>query len=67
MQTNQANDLSSAESQANQNRLSLEQTLAGLNDEATRYGMQRYDAAVAAEEARRQLGSRNGRKAETPV
>lgn len=54
MQTNQANDLSSAESQANQNRLSLEQTLAGLNDEATRYGMQRYDAAVAAEEARRQ-------------
>jgi len=54
MQTNQANDLSSAESQANQNKLSLEQTLAGLNDEATRYGMQRYDAAVAAEEARRQ-------------
>lgn len=54
MKTNQANDLSSAESQANQNRLSLEQTLAGLNDEATRYGMQRYDAAVAAEEARRQ-------------
>jgi hypothetical protein len=54
MQTNQANDLSSAESQANQNRLSLEQTLAGLNDEATRYGMQRYDAAVQAEEARRQ-------------
>lgn len=54
MQTNQANDLSSAESQANQNRLSLQQTLAGLNDEATRYGMQRYDAAVAAEEAKRQ-------------
>ena len=54
MQTNQANDLSSAESQANQNRLSLEQTLAGLNDEATRYGMQRYDAAVQAEEAKRQ-------------
>ena len=53
MQTNQANDISSAESQANQNRLSLEQTLAGLNDEATRYGMQRYDAAVAAEEAKR--------------
>ena len=54
MQTNQANDLSSAESQANQNKLSLEQTLAGLNDEATRYGMQRYDAAVQAEEAKRQ-------------
>src|SRR5574344_1756652 len=30
MQTNQANDLSSAESQANQSKLSLEQTLASL-------------------------------------
>lgn len=54
MNTNQANDLSSAESQANQNRRSLQQTLASLNDEASRYGMQRYDAAVAAEEAKRQ-------------
>lgn len=53
MNTNQSNDLSSAESQANQNRLSLEQTLAGLNDEASRYAMQRYDAAVAAEEEQR--------------
>lgn len=49
MQTNQANDLSSAESQANQNKLSLEQTLAQLNDEANRYALQRYDAAVQAE------------------
>ena len=49
MQTNQANDLSSAESQANQTKLQLEQTLAGLNDEASRYAMQRYDAAVQAE------------------
>ena len=49
MQTNQANDLSSAESQANQNRLSLQNTLAQLNDEANRYALQRYDAAVAAE------------------
>ena len=49
MQTNQANDLSGAESQANQNRLSLQQTLAQLNDEANRYALQRYDAAVAAE------------------
>lgn len=49
MQTNQANDLSSAESQANQNRLSLQQALANLNDEASKYAMQRYDAAVAAE------------------
>ena len=49
MQTNQANDLSSAESQANQNKLSLQQTLASLNDEANRYAMQRYDAAVQAE------------------
>lgn len=49
MQTNQANDLSSAASQANKNKLSLQQTLASLNDEASRYGMQRYDAAVQAE------------------
>lgn len=49
MQTNQANDLSSAESQANQNRLSLQQTLAQLNDEANRYALQRYDAAKQAE------------------
>ena len=49
MQTNQANDLSAAESQANQNKLSLQQTLAQLNDEANRYALQRYDAAVAAE------------------
>jgi hypothetical protein len=56
MQTNQANDLSSAESQANQNRLSLQQSLAQLNDEANRYALQRYDAAVQAEreEAARQ-------------
>lgn len=53
MNTNQSNDLSSAESQANQHRQSLEQTLAGLNDEASRYAMQRYDAAVAAEEEQR--------------
>lgn len=49
MQTNQANDLSSAESQANSNRLSLQQTLAQLNDEANRYALQRYDAAKQAE------------------
>lgn len=49
MQTNQANDLSSAESDANQRRLSLQQTLAGLNDEASKYAMQRYDAAREAE------------------
>lgn len=49
LQTNQANDLSGAESQANQNRLSLQQTLAQLNDEANRYALQRYDAAVQAE------------------
>ena len=49
LQTNQANDLSSAESQANSNRLNLQQTLAQLNDEANRYALQRYDAAVQAE------------------
>lgn len=56
MQTNQSNDLSSAESQANQNRLSLQQSLAQLNDEANRMALQRYDAAVQAEreEAARQ-------------
>lgn len=49
MQTNQANDISAAESQANQNKRSLQQTLAQLNDEASRYALQRYDAAKAAE------------------
>lgn len=49
MQTNQSNDLSAAESQANQNRLSLQQALAQLNDEASKYALQRYDAAVQAE------------------
>ena len=55
MQTNQANDLSSAESQANANRLSLQNTLANLNSEAEKYALQRYDAAVAAEEQKRQF------------
>lgn len=54
MQTNQANDLSSAESQANERRKSLAQTLASMEDEANRYAIQRYDAAVAAEEQKRQ-------------
>ena len=62
MQTNQANDLSSAESQANKNKLSLEQTLASLNDEATRYGMQRYDAAVQAEEEKRRWEAEQAEK-----
>lgn len=56
MQTNQANDMSSAESQANANRTSLQNALAQLNDEASRVGVQRYDAAVQreADEAYRQ-------------
>lgn len=49
MQTNQANDISAAESDANQRRLNLQQTLASLNDEASKYAMQRYDAAREAE------------------
>ena len=49
MYTNRANDLSSAEAQANQHRQQLETTLAGLNDEASKYATQRYDAAVAQE------------------
>ena len=55
LQTNQANDISSAESQANSNRLNLQNTLAQLNDEANRMAIQRYDAAVAAEEQKRQF------------
>ena len=55
MQTNQANDLSSAESQANSNRLSLQTQLAQLNDEASRYAMQRYDNALQLEEQKRQF------------
>ena len=55
MQTNQANDISSAESQANANRLSLQNTLANLNSEAEKYALQRYDAALAAEEQKRQF------------
>ena len=51
LQTNQANDLSKAEEQANDLRKSLSQSLAQLNDEATRYGYQRYDNEVAAERA----------------
>ena len=51
LQTNQANDLSKAEAQANDLRKSLSQSLAQLNDEATRYGYQRYDNEVAAERA----------------
>lgn len=50
MQTNQANDLSSAESQANANRLSLQQALANMNDEATRYALNRYDNAQKQEQ-----------------
>ena len=49
MYTNRSNDLSSAETQANQHRQQLETTLAGLNDEARRYAYQRYDAAKEAE------------------
>lgn len=49
MQTNHANDLSSAESQANNSRLNLQTQLASLNDEMNRYALQRYDTAVQAE------------------
>ena len=55
MQTNQSNDLSSAESQANSNRLSLQNALASLNDEATRAALSRYDEAVKLEEQQRQF------------
>lgn len=55
LNTNRSNDLSRAESTANDTRLNLQQTLAQMNDEANRYALQRYDAEVAAErEAQRQ-------------
>lgn len=55
LNTNRSNDLSKAESTANDTRLNLQQTLAQMNDEANRYALQRYDAEVAAErEAQRQ-------------
>ena len=62
MNTNQANDISSAESQANQHMRSLEQALASLDDEARRYGMQRYDAAVQAEEEKRRWEAEQAEK-----
>lgn len=42
LNTNRNNSLDSAESQASSNRLSLEQQLAGMNDEISRLGIQRY-------------------------
>lgn len=48
-QTNLATNTADAEKQANQTKLSLEQTLAQLNDEASKTALQRYDAAVQAE------------------
>lgn len=42
LNTNQSQALENAQSQANSNRLSLEQTLAAMNDEISRLGQQRY-------------------------
>lgn len=42
LNTNRNQSLDSAESQANSNRLSLEMQLAGMNDEISRLGIQRY-------------------------
>lgn len=42
LNTNQSQALENAQSQANSNRLSLEQQLAALNDEDSRLGLQRY-------------------------
>lgn len=49
LNTNQTNDLSSARSAANSNRLSLQQQLANLISEYSAEGTKRYDAAVEAE------------------
>jgi hypothetical protein len=63
LQTNQAQALSEARSGSDANRLSLEAQLAGIEDEATRYALSRYDAAVEAERqeqlARAQLAAQN--------
>lgn len=42
LNTNQSQALENAQSQANSNRLSLEQQLAAMNDEITKLGLQRY-------------------------
>lgn len=49
MQTNKANTMSSLQQQANDNRLSLQSTLAQMEDQATQAALARYDAAVQAE------------------
>lgn len=55
MQTNQANDISSSESQANSRRQSLATQLAQLEDQATQTAYSRYDAAKQLEEQQRQF------------
>lgn len=53
--TNQSNDLKSADVAANQRRDNLNTQLASLEDQAKQYAYQRYDAALAAEEQKRQF------------
>lgn len=53
--TNQSNDLKSAQDAANQRRDNLNTQLASLEDQAKQYAYQRYDAALAAEEQKRQF------------
>lgn len=55
MQTNQANDLSSAESTANANKQSLQSQLAALEDQVTQTAYSRYDQAKQLEEQQRQF------------
>ena len=49
LNTNQSQALENAQSQANSNRLSLEQSLAALNDEISRAGLARYYDALEKE------------------
>ena len=49
LNTNQSQALENAQSQANSNRLSLEQSLAALNDEISRTGLARYYDALEKE------------------
>lgn len=53
--TNQSNDLKSAQDAANQRRDNLNTQLASLEDQVKQYAYQRYDAALAAEEQKRQF------------
>lgn len=63
LNTNQSQALENAQSQANNNRLTLESQLAAMNDEISRLGLQRYYDVLEQERqdklARQQLAAQN--------